>query len=366
MKNITILQKLKIFLYFFSATVILCMAGCTTKSEKGEIETYIKEELGISDFKVSDKYQEIVDEDEYTDKVWTVTVPKTGMEFHVIYDVHWSLISTGSSLNTDYDEAVFSFIQDELPKFQYLHFNSDTDTNGIYNGEITGSFQNARELKKCYNELKTLKSSFTDLGYSDLSVYYKLEYEHPLRNITKYVENSGDSWGRTDDDLSYEKMLNEYIITSLDYRYTVIDSFTDEQIKNALADNRNPVGIYRGDKENREDFEKEKIEYYDAIIASPNGYGISFGSLYEILKQEDFEVTGDYWHYRFIGTNGVTYEISYDFNDYPYGGKDGETYTGYYFLKAGEITLMDAYGYNHFNVYEIEEMTGLRLVDSES
>ena len=186
---------------------------------------------------------------------------------------------------------------------------------------------------------------------------------HPLRNVTDYVIDDADIFGSTDREKSWDEMLAEYITTILDYRYDT-SLVTEEQIDAALADYEMRVGIYRGDAVDRELYEPEKIEYYDDIIANKYYYGISFGSLYEILRREGFDVSGDVWHYSFTGADGSVYEISYDFIDSLYTDYDYTPRDGYYYLRDGEVQTMGAYFHNHFTVREIEELTGLKLVDS--
>ena len=103
---------------------------------------------------------------------------------------------------------------------------------------------------------------------------------------------------------------------------------------------------------------EDNTTFYDDLCASQFGYGISFGTLYEILEREGFNVSGNNEHYSFADFNGNIYEISYDFINVD--GKNDES-NHYYYLKNGEPVKMAADFYNHFSANKIEEMCGLKL-----
>lgn len=332
--------------------------GCVTEYDRDDIAEYVRG-LGV-DGVVSDSYAVVEDKKGYDDRYWTVTLDN-GLTFHVIDDYGWGMESVSNYLRDDYSESALAFIADSLPEFEYLRFVIESGDE--YSAHVVASYTTPDELKACRNELAALRVAFTDLGFDGLSVRYTLEYMHPLRNVTDYVIDDADIFGSTDSEKSWDEMLAEYITTILDYRYDT-SLVTEEQIDAALADYEMRVGIYRGNAVDRELYEPEKIEYYDDIIANKYYYGISFGSLYEILRREGFDVSGDAWHYSFTGADGSVYEISYDFIDSLYTDYDYTPRDGYYYLRDGEVQTMGAYFYNHFTVREIEELTGLKLVDS--
>lgn len=350
-------RKLLILLNSFLLPILL--TGCIEEYDKGDIKDYVVDQLGITAFSVSKDTLTYVDEDDYEDTIWTVTVNKTGLTFHVIDDHSWGLEWATNYLKNDYHAAVFNFIQDDLPDLQYLDTHLNIEDDSTYTSTLSGSFTNKEELKACYDELVMLKTVFTDLGYDGLSIGYTLEYNHPLRTtIPTYTESSGDSNGHTDYDFTYEEMRNRMIQTALDYRYDCISTFTEQELNEALTDYDDPVGVYTGTETESENYDVSDVRYYEDIIANKYSYGISFGSLYEILLREGFDVKGDAWHYSFTGLNDIVYEISYDFlvDDYE------DNKLGYYYLANQEQVLMNACFYNHFWPFKIEEMTGLKLV----
>ncbi len=342
------------------AALILSLTGCAATYDQNDIKSYVKNELHISKCTVYPETTQFVDEDGYTDKVWRVSIPKTGMEFHVIEDAHWGMESLANTLRTDFDQAYLDYVKSELPKFNYLKINTAIDENGLYSANIIGKFSSKDELYDCYQELQSLKAIFTDLGHNDLMILCEIRFVDPSRtNPLPHTLVDSDFSAYLSNDITYEKLLNTFIQLALDYRYEIIGTFSNEEINNALKDYHYRIGKYTGTQERSSDFEPDKIEMYDNIISGSNGGDISIGSLYEILKQEGFPIKGDYWHYCFTGSNNDIYEVSYDFADFSCSLPDSNW--SYYF-KNGERESSYAYFCNHFTLSEIQDMTGLRLV----
>lgn len=336
---------------------ILYLTGCTKEYGKTDIEKFVRQETSLRKYEVSDEVTEIQDEEGYTDYRWTVTVPGSDFKFYVLDDYGWGLESTYNHLSTDYDDAALNYIKEDMPELQYFTIETAKDEYGMYRGELIGSFTDRADLRACYDELQTIKKACSDLGFKDLSVFYYIQYMSPLRNqLPDYEQQYGDIGGMTDKEQSYEDFFNQYVRVVLDYRYDVLNTFTDKEIREALKNCDVKVGLYFGEQTDRKEFEEDKVRYYDDIIGHDQ-FNITFGSLYEILKREGFNPVGNPWHYTFTGNQNDVYEISYDFADYQQG-----KHTGYYYLKNGEQVPTAYYSYNYFSVFEIEEMTGLKLV----
>lgn len=290
-----------------------------------------------------------------------MTVPDSGIEFHVIDDHYNGMESVSNYLRNDYDEAVLAHIEAQLPRLESLKIYSYTEDD-IFCGKIGGEYSNYQELYDCYEELEEITEAFANLGYENLDVSFRFEHIHPLRNVTDYVIDEGDIFGHTGTEMSFDDMFKEYITTVLDYRYEDLQSFSDAEISSALEDYSYMVGVYRGIETDKELFDEKDITYYGDIIANKYCYGVSFGSLYEILKREGFNPEGNSRHYTFTGVGGSVYEISYDFSDYPFEASNHQTRNGYYYIKDREKIPMEYFFYNHFTDSEIYELTCLRLV----
>ncbi len=334
---------------------ILFMTGCTTNYTKEDIEKYVRQNVGLHDFTVSDEYRIRTDDDGYDDRIWAAKDNHTGMTFHIIDNYYWSAEWMANRLEDDYDSAFLYFIKKDLPETPALSIDLDIE-DGIYSAGISGSFTDENGLKELWKDLLQLQLYFRKIQQPDLSVRYQFQYLHPVRNATSHEWTQGDTWGWTDEMADYSEMLNSYIQMAMEYRYPgTYENLPADQLEHALKDYEFRVRIQRADG---------SIECYDNIIANPFYYGISYGALYEILLQEGFAPEGNPGHYSFTGMDGCSYEISYDYTDYPYPQTDGTVQYGYYYLKDGEQTPMDFYFYHHFETDEIKDMTGLQLYDN--
>ena len=346
---------------------VLCLAaallaGCTTDYARADIQAMVRDQLGVRGAVVAQDYTALEGEDGYTDRIWKVLVPQTGLQFSIVDDYHWGYETVTNHLWTDYPEAALAHIADQLPETSLLQVET-WQTDGICYGQITGSYTDPDSLRQCRQQLVQLVDMFEELGYEGLSVSYQLAWQGPLRDVTDYVIDDADCTGHTDAVASYDEMLAEYVTTVLDYRIDLPLELTQQQVDTALAGYRYRLGVYRGAQTDPEDYEPQLIDWYDDLIANKYAYGISFGTLYEVLLREGLAPEGDAWHYTFTGADGSRYEVSYDFIAPLFTDEEGAVRQGYYYQKDGETVPMGYYFYNHFTAREVLELTGLRLVD---
>ena len=100
------------------------------------------------------------------------------------------------------------------------------------------------------------------------------------------------------------------------------------------------------------------------MIGSPRFVGISFGTLYALLKTEGFNPRGNAWHYAVKASDGALLEFSYDFNDLSgFNDRQGKLQRGYYYISDGKKVRMSTYYDNHFDASEIEKLTGLSVAE---
>ena len=338
---------------------VLMLSGCTKEFQQNDIASYIKDNYGVESVKVSSQCEIWEDEEGYEDKIWKCKIPDTiGIVFYVVDDYGWGMESVSNYLWTNFDDAVAEYVYDEYDGWDNIdlikHQNCGVDIVTYY-----GQFKDLYELRSLFDEYERflITSSGVNYIYSyDTGVSFKFEFDNPIRNTVDYTVTDGDYRGTlsNDNELSYEEALNNYILTCIDYRFDDIWEFTEEEIHDAMKTCDHRIAISRSGDENGE------WEIYDDLCASKYSYGISFGTLYEILVRENYPVEGDCNHYSFVGVDGSVYEISYDFNDYEYEDDD-ETHLGYYYIKNGTKEPMRAYFYNHFKEKAIYNMTGILL-----
>lgn len=354
----------------FGTAVIL--SGCVKNYVRSDIKRYAVKLTGHSNVTVSEGYREIQEDEEgYLDHLWTVRDDDSGVVFHVLDDYYWALEEVENRLLNDYDNSVFLSLLDnrKVPETKWLYLRTSSES-GLVNAQITCSFTNGETLREVYEELRSVRKAAEDAGYPGLSVRYNVQYENPLRGAVQYEIDEGDTTGelgKVDED-SYARMRKNYLSCALDYRFEeALADFSPDEI-NEMVHAPESVRIYRRDgaegRAGSDSSDSNQRDYLEGVIGNSKYAGISFGTLYELLRIEGKEVTGSPWHYSFLSPEGDRIEISYEFNDLSgFNDSEGRLKKGYYYMRNDRKVRMKAYYANHFDVSEIEELTGLRFAE---
>lgn len=332
--------------------LIICMvlmtafhSGCVKKYSTKDVIEYAKDEYHLQHVKAINDGVEVTDDDGYTDTLWTLYDSDREITFHVLDNVTYMMEHAGNYLMDDYDDQVFLKYVDDLTHLEYV----TSDFEGLIEVTIKGTYKNKTDLKQLYQELMDLKNDFSNQGFESISIYYRLAYQNPIRfHIEDEEVDDGDVTGMTDylSESKYESFVDEYLRCALDYNFKdALSEFTEEEIEDFIQTDEDVISVGK--------VIGNEVVWYDDITASQYYYGISFGTLYEILKKENIEVTGDSNQYTFVGIDGSTYGISYDYV------QDNS----YYYLKDATKVFMKHNFYNHFECNQIKEFTGLDLVD---
>ena len=364
------LRRLAVVLILLAAA-LLCQ-GCVKKYTAGEIKSYASKEAGHNDLTVPNEYREILEDEEgYLDHLWTVTDNTDGIVFHVLDDYYWAMEEVENRLLNDYDSCVFLslFERGKLPGTDRISFTR-TDNSGLIKVDLYCSFTDRASLNDCYEDLCAVREAAEKAGYPGLDVNYHVCYESVLRRAVDYETGEGNTEGNLGsiDKEALKKMTNNYLACVLDYRFeNALSEFSPEEI-DTLVNLPGTVRIYKavgGDSDaSPAAADPSQREYYDGVIGNPRYAGISFGTLYEILKKEGFKPSGNAWHFSFRGPEGNLYEMSYDFNDLSgYNDKQGKLRKGYYYIRDDRKVRMSSYYANHFEASEINALTGLRIAE---
>lgn len=355
-------KTFKIFLCLF---ITLTLPGCGKYYDKDYIQNSVSNYLEAENFVLSDEYVMSEDRDGCVDRIWTAAIPDSGVKFHIIDDFYPGDDNPSHIIDTDYSEALLYHNRHLLPQTEYLKIYSYKDSRGIYNGMIIGSFTDLDSLEKCWQELEKINDALRDINSNRFSITYRISYMYPMRRNTTRRDTRGDGHGSIGygfGEIDLETIKDKFIKAAVYYKFDISGQFTDRRIEKALENYRAPLGIYRGRQTEEDDFRERNIEYYPGIIADLYGRGISFGSLYEVLKLEGFDVQGDAARYSFSAPDGSVYEMSYDFCDLAFQYED-YIENGYYYLHDGNPVMVEGYFYPCLTTEQIYEMTGLRLVD---
>ena len=354
----------------------LLLSGCVKKYTRSDIKAYARKITGHRELTVSETYKEILEDEEgYLDHLWTVTDEESGITFHVLDDYYWALEAVENKLLDDYESAVFlSLLKDgKIPKGTRLSLKTE-DFSGLADAELVCGFQDMEGLEQCYHDLLTVRTALEQAGFPGLKVVYCVQYSNPIRGAVDYEIDEGDTTGEVgsvgEEDLA--QMRRNYLACALDYRFEdALKEFSQEEI-DALVHAQNTVRIYRP-SENRPGTEDGEETLSDApseeacfqgVIGSPKYAGISFGTLYELLRIEGRDPKGNAWHFSVTGADGSRLEFSYDFNDLSgYNDAKGKLQKGYYYMLDDKKVRMSEYYDNHFAASEIAKLTGLRVAE---
>lgn len=349
---IKMIIEMAICLFLLSTLLSACNGGAKIHS-RGDVKRYIKQNYNFDDYSLSKESKEI-----NGDYYWTVTVEGDyGCTFHVedYYSDGFGGMFSSRHLHDDYSSNALIKLYEAYGKNDI--FTLEVNEDGQWkSARLHTTFSNRAELEAALEEVKDFleyKEKYTD----NVTVCIDMDFAHKLRCQTEYQIDDGDYLENlmvyTDE--VYEEAMKKYIKVCMDYRYEeLLADFTQQELESAIADSGRRVAILKSDGEGK------TFDCYKDLCTSRSGSGVSFGTLYEILKREGSEVKGDSWHYNFTGVDGAVYEMSYDFREAVCEG--GElTYKYYYYYKDDEKIKMEYSGSNHFTEQEVEEMTGLVL-----
>ncbi len=344
----------KIFIAINLIIVLMySLSGCAGKHTQSGVRDFVVEKCGLKNFAVSDEPKKA--EDKYRNSVllWDITLGgKEKIVFHVWEDYGWVPGAGSNSLFTDCDDVMLRYYFESYNGF--TNFKLDTSMHGETEwNEIYASYTDRDSLHKRLDELNKFHDFVISKGFQkEYSMRYNLLFENPLRHNVEDDVEDGDFSGfvTSFDDEDRITAEQNYLYACIDYRFeNHLLKFTKEEIKTFVKEQKYRIGISRGDKN----------YVYDDLLPSKFGYGISFGTLFEILKREGLEVKGNSWKYSYIDERGNKYDFSYDF--FKQNPEDPEGKVWYFYLKNGEPVWMDAYFYNHLHEYKIAEITGLKL-----
>ena len=151
------------------------LTGCSTTHSYSDVDTYIKDEIGLSNYELSSESKDVLDSDGVVDKYWRVDYKD--IEFDVIDNFHKNS-DVKNNLEDTYYESLFSLYLSKLEKRSFnfeevLEKKKFTCNVANYEKEI-----NYDRMKECYDSLYEFLTSI------DTSIY-------PLKNdIEVYARNS--------------------------------------------------------------------------------------------------------------------------------------------------------------------------------
>lgn len=326
------------------------LCGCREDYDRDDVSNYVKNEYNLKNISVSRQPEKVMDDMGYENYLWKVDDHEHRISFHVLDDSINGMFGIGNSLWSDYEDVrlldAFSGYQGQVLKLK----NIKTE-EGMYQAKIIGSFSSRSELQTLFRETNAFLENELD---NDVKVSVCFQMDNPYRGLVKDEDiTEGDfvDSGVEFTEEQYKEAEEEFVCSAINLGFDeYLEEYSQEELAAVVTPYKYRLGI--------SDSQDGPYEYYDDLCTKMYHDAISFSVLYEVLVREGFEVEGDNDHYSFVGIDGSTYEISYEFNDYEYVDDDGNK-TGYYYIKDGNKKPMEYYFYYYFDKEWVHEVTGI-------
>jgi hypothetical protein len=183
--------------------------------------------------------------------------------------------------------------------------------------------KNRSDFENAINEMKKFDAFLSEQDHKIYYDYLLIDKSGKLSKLEGIVR-VGYNINRHDQS-SYDEAMSNYVSDLATYRIKEMYDFSTEELIHYLNmddDNKRiTIQTVDGRKKTYEDMPEGRT-------VGINDW-ITFGSLYEILKRNGFNVTGDSEAFSVKGLDGSKYEFSYEFYD---NDNERKNY-GYYYLK---------------------------------
>ena len=326
--------------------MLLGLTACTKKFDEEDVKKYIRDDMHISSFKILSGPVDVKGEDGYTDQEWTVSTDVfdlgEDLVFHVYNDVYYSMEWTTNRLDDDllYQKQLVLLANCDLP-------------DGVTTEEVKGSsgrpwavslvypLANRSDFANASSAITRLQPSLASvpgINDTDFSFCLKVKVSDPVTDAgianRQYSFNFNSKTAPSEISDSISKQSDEYLMDCIEKGLLDrMDEYSIEERSAVINAQSNNTEIRRMDEDTAA-YPGYAYNYY---------YDIPYGTLYRILEQEGYELTGDWKSFSFVG-------------------KDGEEYTFAYGAgQAGEAA--SAYRENVISVDEINAITDLNLDD---
>ena len=338
-------RKSKILLVLGAALCACAFAGCSKSHNSIDVKSYVKD-MNIGKCKISSSR-----ENEYGEKIWTVTQVSTGIEFEIIDDrsVGGMLGGSSYSLNDDFSSKMVEYYEDKLSAY---------DEISLVDGAIVLEYSSLDELKTGCEDLLDLYDFYfeqyegfglgTDFLYrgefADKIEYHVTSQLDSMAHRTKLVNTVAASDIKKGFDQLYGQVKDRYLFMCIGHGLDSVHSeFTDEEIDEFV--NSDTYGIER-----MVTYSEDGKGVVSPELVSMYGY-IYYGGLYQYLEEQGIEVSGTALDFTVVGQDGKTYEFSYDF----YDEKKDKTY---YTVDGEKVYNQNRFCMNH---HEVEQIFNLKL-----
>ena len=335
----------KVFKLLVILLLVFLSCGCVTNYKRKDIINYVRKETGIKNFSVSRTYKVFGDEDGYSDRYWIVRDRDNDLDFYVIDDRFYQSEMTSNRLTTDYYDRYYVKYANKINKLSNVTYEKIDGYEHELAINLQCTYSNRYELKNCYDEMSNINSVFH--GKAVFPVYIKY-IDSKNKNRTYVADYIGNltSVSSDIDELYYKYFFSGYIFDDS----SILGEMSNYEYI-SLLNNKNNTPLVKADSPDN------IISKYNNMFCG-GGSVVSYNTLYNVLREEGYNVVGDNHNYTVYYNNDV-YEFSDSFEEY------SSQYKGYvyYYKKNG---IKEYATYNHMwerflSVTDINKIFGLQL-----
>lgn len=317
--------------------MLLILIACSKEYDEDDVKRYIRDDLHISSFKILSGPTENENGAGSTDQMWTVStdVYDLGKDliFHIYNESYWELEWSSNRLADDLHlQKQLVLLEDcALPDGVSLEEekNSSDRVCSVY---FSYPLSGREDFANATSAVTTLQSSFNSFpSIMDTDFYFclKVKVSDPVTEAgisdRVYPVRFNGTTSPSEITDSFAKQSDDYLMDCIEQG--LLDRMDEYSIEERTA-------VIRAQSNNTE------IRRMNETTAAYPGYAynyyydIPYGTLYRILEQEGYALTGDWKSFSFTGSDGEVHAYAYGDNK------------------------------NVISVDEINEITGLNLDDA--
>lgn len=305
-------RKMIFTVALFLAAIIL--SACTKDYKEEDVIKYIREELGLSSYSVISGPEEVKGEDGYTDRIWTVSTKDFGLEeelvFHVCDDHYWGLEWVTNRMTDDLPYQKQRVLMESFSVPEGFSLEEITDASGrpgwimvVCGFDRRADFEKGTEFVRNYLDYAKKYPTINDTDFT-LSFQVNDTGAAPDWKLIGRSYSFHFSAGTKDEEVreKLRDVSDNYLMDCIECgNLDRIDEYNTAERSAVIEADPYNTEIRRLGEETAA-YPGYAYDYY---------YGIPYGTLYRILLEEGYEVSGDWTNFEFAGKDGTPHACAY-------------------------------------------------------
>ena len=305
-------RKMIFTVALFLAAIIL--SACTKDYKEEDVIKYIREELGLSSYSVIRGPEEVKGEDGYTDRIWTVSTKDFGLEeelvFHVCDDHYWGLEWVTNRMTDDLPYQKQRVLMESFSVPEGFSLEEITDASGrpglimvVCGFDRRADFEKGTEFVRNYRDYAKKYPTINDTDFT-LSFQVNDTGAAPDWKLIGRSYSFYFSAGTKDEEVrdKLRDVSDNYLMDCIECgNLGRMDEYNTAERSAVIEADPSNTEIRRIGEETAA-YPGYAYDYY---------YGIPYGTLYRILLEEGYEVSGDWTNFEFAGKDGTPHACAY-------------------------------------------------------